>query len=124
MSGKDNDVEDKSFGASQPTCWPSVNTLLRRLTSEVRRILHPTGLYLYGSLTTGDFDPKNSDVDLMAATVSEVSDQQFERLQLMHTDVVRDNPEWFDRIEVAYVSLETLRTLRCFRQLSDPSDEV
>jgi Domain of unknown function (DUF4111) len=46
----------------------------------------------------------------MTATVSEVSDQQFELLHQMHTDVVRDNPEWFDRIEVAYVSLETLRT--------------
>jgi hypothetical protein len=44
------------------------------------RILNPTGLNLYGSLTAGDFDPKNSDIDLMAATVSEVSDQQFERL--------------------------------------------
>ena len=104
------DLKDKAFGLSQPTCWPAVNTLLRRLASEIRLILEPTGLYLYGSLTTGDFDPKNSDVDLMAAATSEISDQQFERLKQMHNNVVRDNPEWFDRIEVAYVSLETLRT--------------
>jgi hypothetical protein len=107
---RQGDYEDKAFGASQPTCWPAVNTLLRRLAAEIQLILEPTGLYLYGSLTTGDFDPKNSDVDLMVAAASEVSNQQFGRLQQMHNNVVRDNPEWFDRIEVAYVSLETLRT--------------
>jgi hypothetical protein len=62
------------------------------------RILNPTGLYLYGSLAAGDFDPKNSDIDLMAATVSEVSDQQFERLQQMRTDKLC-NPEWFACLE-------------------------
>ena len=56
------------------------------------------------------FDPNNSDVDLIAAIVSKVSDQQLGRLERMHTDVVRDIPEWADRIEVAYVSLETLRS--------------
>ena len=94
----------------QPARWPTVNTLLRRLAAEMRLILEPTGLYLYGSLTTGDFDPKNSDVDLMVAAASEISDQQLGRLQQMHNNVVRDNPEWLDRIEVAYVSLETLGT--------------
>ena len=55
------DYEDQVFGASELTLWPAVNTLLNRLASEIRRILAPTGLYLYGSLTTGDFDPKYSD---------------------------------------------------------------
>ena len=70
------------------------------------------GLYLYGSLTTGDFDPEISDIDLLAATSSDVSDREFEALRAMHRDFARDNPEWDDRVEVAYVSVTALRTFR------------
>jgi len=50
------------------------------------------GLYLYGSLTTGDFDPESSDIDLLAVTSSGVSGAEFEALRAMHLEFSRENP--------------------------------
>ncbi len=70
------------------------------------------GLYLYGSLTTGDFTEEVSDVDLLAATAANLTDEQLERLRRMHAAFVRRHPEWDDRVEVAYLSTRGLRTFR------------
>ena len=69
-------------------------------------------MYLYGSLTMADFDLDNSDIDLLAATLSDLTDTEFEDLQKMHRDLARDNKAWDDRIEVAYLSVTALRTFR------------
>jgi len=70
------------------------------------------GLYLYGSLVTGDFDPEISDVDLLAVVSTDVGQEQFERLHRMHDDLEAQNPRWKDRIEVQYVSTHALQTFR------------
>lgn len=70
------------------------------------------GLYLYGSLTTGDFTPGVSDVDLLAATAEDVTDAELDLLRRMHDELVRAFPAWENRVEVAYLSLDGLRTFR------------
>jgi len=77
-------------------------------------ILSPNlvGLYLYGSLVTGDFDPEISDIDMLAVVSSDVDQEQFERLHRMHGDLEAQNPKWKDRIEVQYVSIYALQTFR------------
>ncbi len=99
------------------TSYPDVNRLLKSLLSSLHRILPGklAGLYLYGSLTTGDFDRESSDIDLLAATSTDVSDAEFEALRAMHLDLARDNPGWEDRIEIAYLSTTVLRTFRSQR---------
>ena len=70
------------------------------------------GLYVYGSLATGEFEPLVSDVDLIAV-LAETPDGAFvERLEAMHARLVRANPEWDDRIEVDYVSRQGLAHCR------------
>ncbi len=98
----------------QETPYTDINKLLESLLSNMRAILREklVGLYLYGSLTAGDFDPETSDIDLLAATSSDVSDTEFEALRAMHQNFARDNPEWEDRVEVAYLSVRALRTFR------------
>lgn len=95
----------------QQTPYIDVNSLLERLLSQLQRILQHklVGLYLYGSLTSGDFDPQSSDVDLLAVISPDLSESEFEALRVMHRDLVRDNPVWDDRVEVAYVPAEALR---------------
>jgi hypothetical protein len=73
------------------------------------------GLYLYGSLTTGDFTEGVSDVDLLAATAADLTDGQLDGLREMHAAFVRRRPQWDDRIEVAYFSTRGLRTFRTER---------
>jgi hypothetical protein len=101
----------------QTTPFPDINRLLEGLLSRMRQILQErlVGLYLYGSLTTGDFDPRSSDIDLLAVTSSDVSGAQFEALRAMHLEFARENPGWEDRVEVAYLSAAALGTFRSER---------
>lgn len=78
------------------------------------------GLYVYGSLVTGDFDERISDVDLLAVTRVRLDDNQFGRLDAMHHDVVARHPDWADRIEVAYFGSDALETFRTDRRARSP----
>ena len=101
----------------QQTPFPDINRLLESLLSRIRHIFQESlvGLYLYGSLTTGDFDPESSDIDLLAAISSDVSDAEFQALRAMHREFARENPGWEDRVEVGYLSVAALRTFRSER---------
>jgi predicted nucleotidyltransferase len=95
------------------TTFPGIDLPLEGLVSRIRRALGEklVGLYLYGSLVTGDFDLELSDIDLTAALTTDVDDVQSEALRRMHADFVAEYTEWDDRIEVCYVSLEGLATV-------------
>lgn len=101
----------------QKTPYADINRLLESLLSRMRNIFQErlAGLYLYGSLTTGDFDLESSDVDLLAATSSDVTDTEIEALRAMHRDFAAENPDWDDRVEAAYLSVKALRTFRSER---------
>jgi predicted nucleotidyltransferase len=96
------------------TRYPDMDQLLRPLCDQLRRILERQliGLYLYGSLATGDFDPQISDIDLLAATASAVNDAQFARLHRFHREWAARNPFWEGRLEIAYVSVAALQTFK------------
>jgi predicted nucleotidyltransferase len=91
-----------------------IEALLGRLTDEIRRNSNDSlvGLYVYGSLVTGDFDMNRSDIDLLAVVDSTVEGDTFDRLDRMHARFVEDHPAWEDRIEVAYVPASALWTFR------------
>ncbi|OQA46082.1 MAG: hypothetical protein BWY52_00966 [Chloroflexi bacterium ADurb.Bin325] len=96
------------------TPHPIVNLLLADLLAGHRRVLDDrlVGLYLFGSLVSGDFDPARSDVDLLAALADDLDDETAERLRLFHDDLAARYPTWAGRIEVLYLSLEGLRNCR------------
>jgi hypothetical protein len=97
-----------------PTPYPHINTLLDSLLSEMRRVLGDklVGLYLYGSLVTGDFDDGSSDIDLLAATSTDIDDQEFDALHTMHDEFAENYTYWKSRIEVQYISVTALRTYK------------
>lgn len=72
------------------------------------------GIYVYGSLATGDFESDVSDVDLIAVLRDVPNDVLIARLLPMHARLVRTNPGWDDRIEVDYVAADGLG--RCLTQ--------
>ncbi len=96
------------------TPYSEVNELIARILSSLQSILGKklVGLYLFGSLVIGDFDPQVSDIDLMAALSSNLDDREFEALHEMHTDFARQHRKWDGRIEVCYISLAALSSVR------------
>jgi len=99
---------------TNPTPYADINELLEILLSEMQKILGEklVGLYLHGSLVIGDFDPTISDIDLVAALASDLDDKEFEVLQKMHVDFAYQHKEWDDRIEVCYLSIADLQTVK------------
>jgi hypothetical protein len=98
----------------QPTPYSHINALLDEIRASMQATLgHKlVGLYLYGSLVTGDFDDSLSDIDLMAATTETIDEADFEALNRIHTGFVANHSEWNDRLEIAYISLQALKTFR------------
>jgi len=70
------------------------------------------GLYLCGSLATGDFDERTSDIDLLCVLSIEVSPDLRVQLERMHEQLAESNPTWRDRVEVVYVSVAGLANFR------------
>lgn len=97
-----------------PTNFEEVNEILRELLIWQKRILGNklVGLYLYGSLVTGDFDIKISDIDLLCAVSSDINPQEFEFLKKIHQEITKKYPKWKERIEAQYLSTNGLRTFK------------
>jgi|SRR5450755_846997 len=96
------------------TPYADINELLEQLLSGIQKILGKklAGLYVYGSLVTGDFEKQSSDIDLLAATSSDIDEKEAETLQKMHHDFADKQKEWDGRIEVAYLSVTALKTFK------------
>ena len=94
--------------------YPDINNILDTLLFQIHSILgdNLVGLYLYGSLATGDFDYDISDIDLLAVTSSDLTPDEFDRLHQMHDHIAAQNKDWDNRIEVAYISTAALKTYK------------
>lgn len=94
--------------------YPDIDGLLKDLLHQIRHVLDEklVGLYLYGSLVTGDFDRGVSDFDLLAATTTDIDAGEFDRLQGLHLDFVNNHPAWDNRVEIAYLSVAGLKTFK------------
>lgn len=98
---------------------PGACALLTALRTEMLAVWGDrlAGLYLYGSLVWGDFDPEISDLDLMAAVRDDVTQADVEVLRRMHAELVApgrspDLSTWRDRVEVQYVPARRLLSFR------------
>lgn len=91
-----------------------VRHIIDRLIDELKQILTDdlVGIYLYGSLISGDFEIAISDIDLVVVLRAELDERQFQTLRNMHARVVSHHPEWYDRLELAYISRRALKTFR------------
>ena len=94
--------------------FPTVSRIVDRLVDGIKRILEDqlVGVYLYGSLVCGDFEPGISDIDLVVVMRRELSDLSFAALHDLHQQIVADYPAWDNRLELAYISRTALRSFR------------
>jgi hypothetical protein len=89
----------------------AANQLIALLAAQVPAHLPANfaGLYLRGSLATGDFRPESSDIDLLAVTYQRVSELEFTRLLDLHTAIAAGDHPFARRVEIAYIDRYALR---------------
>lgn len=99
-----------SAQATHPTSYPDINAVLHVLLSSVQAILgnHFIGMYLYGSLASGDFD-QSSDVDFVVVTTDELPDEMLLALRAFHAHIATSGSTWATELEGSYIPQHALR---------------
>jgi len=90
---------------ARPTPYPEVNEILNLLLARASAILgsQRVGMYLYGSLSSGDFDPASSDIDFVVVTENVLEAEAISALEKMHTEIWASGLKWAAKLEGAYV---------------------
>mgnify|MGYP002076914063 CR=1 FL=1 len=91
-----------------------IGSLVQELSDKILESLNEEllGLYIFGSLIMGDFEPDRSDLDLLTIVEHDINEQRLDNLRKMHTEFIEKYPQWDHRIEVAYVPLEGMKTFK------------
>jgi hypothetical protein len=93
------------------TSYDDVNAILNEVLTGAQVILGDNfvGMYLDGSLASGDFNYETSDIDFVVATAREVSATQMAALVEMHGRIGKTDSKWAIQLEGAYIPLAALR---------------
>jgi predicted nucleotidyltransferase len=94
-----------------PTPYPDVNQVLHLLLTNVKEILKDqfVGMYLYGSLSSGDFNPETSDIDFLVITEDPLEEDKVAELKSMHERIWASGLKRAERLEGSYVPKELIR---------------
>lgn len=94
-----------------PTAYDEVNAIINLLLAEAQAVLGPrfVGMYLYGSLSSGDFNPHSSDIDFLVVVTEELSQEVVTQLEVMHNRLWASGLKWATKLEGAYVSITSIR---------------
>jgi predicted nucleotidyltransferase len=96
---------------ARPTPYPAVNEVLNLMLGRASAILGPqmVGMYLYGSLSSGDFDPASSDIDFVVVTETILEQEVISALEKMHTDLWASGLKWAAKLEGSYIPRNLIR---------------
>jgi hypothetical protein len=66
-------------------------------------------MYLYGSLSSGDFDPKSSDIDFLVVTENILPDEIISALEALHQRIWASGLKWVSKLEGSYIPKDLIR---------------
>jgi len=94
-----------------PTPYSDVNEILDLLLVNAKEVLQDQfiGMYLYGSLSSGDFDPKSSDIDFLVVTTNILSDETVAELEKIHNLIWDTGLKWASKLEGSYIHKDLIR---------------
>jgi hypothetical protein len=93
------------------TPYTDINTVLEMLLTSVQAALgdHFVGMYLHGSLASGDFDPQRSDIDFVVVTAGALPDALIPALAALHMRLIDSGLKWALKLEGTYFPQQVLR---------------
>jgi Aminoglycoside adenylyltransferase, C-terminal domain/Nucleotidyltransferase domain len=96
---------------TESTPDPDINAVLHLLLTSVQATLgdHFVGMYLHGSLASGDFDPERSDIDFVVATAGALPDASIPALAALHARLIGSGLRWATKLEGTYFPQQALR---------------
>lgn len=85
-----------TINLSNFTPYANINNILTAFTTGIESILirDLIGIYLFGSLTYGDFDINSSDIDLIVVTTKPLSHLEIYAIKQLHESIEEQCPEW------------------------------
>jgi predicted nucleotidyltransferase len=94
-----------------PTPHPDVNEILGVLLANVKEILQDqfVGMYLYGSLSSGDFNPETSDIDFLVVTEDFLPEKIIKDLENMHKQTWARSLKRAGELEGSYIPRTLIR---------------
>src|SRR5689334_15430978 len=89
------------------TAYPGIDAVLGRLLAGSREILGDTlfGMYLFGSLAGGDFDPDTSDIDFVVVTRIDLAAETQARLGSLCRQLQQADTPWTEKLEGSFLPL-------------------
>src|SRR4030067_368749 len=95
----------------QVTPYADINAVLQTLLANARGILIKQfiGMYLYGSLALGDFNPNRSDIDFLIVTEKVLSEKLISKLKTMHSRLAAGGSKWVKKLEGGYMPETAVR---------------
>jgi len=93
------------------TPYREVNQILSLLLTKMQNVLQEqfVGMYLYGSLATGDFDLHSSDIDFAVVTETILPDETINCLESMHKEIWAAPLKWAQKLEGSYLPKSLIR---------------
>lgn len=68
------------------------------------------GIYIYGSISYGDFIENTSDIDIIALTKVKLSREEISRLKEMFISKTFKETHWVAKLEMEYIAIEQVNT--------------
>lgn len=98
---------------SEITPYKEVNLIVTNIRDGVINIFDKdlVGIYLTGSLSYGDFDPKRSDIDVQVVLAQPCGEDKYPLIEKLHEKIESEYPFWLKRIEVSYTPIQFLKEI-------------
>ncbi len=95
------------------TSYPDINNVLLFISSGIKNILGKKliGLYLFGSLTYGDFNPDSSDIDLATIINEPLNHDELVLIKQLHQQIEAHYQKWSQRLECSYTPIDMLKNI-------------
>lgn len=89
------------------TPYQDINEILSYMANSIQSILgkNLVGLYLFGSLSYGDFNPNSSDIDLITVLAQPLNNCEIESIKQLHLQIGDLSKKWIDRLECSYTPI-------------------